>query len=135
MALQLSITVMNERLNAIVGAVGESPILKIFTGLPPVNCAAEDDGDVLATFILPATWMLVASGGTIVKTGTWEDSSADDSGIAGHFRLYDSGGTVCHIQGTVGENESGADIELSSVNITLGESISIASFTIEDGNA
>jgi hypothetical protein len=135
MALQLSITVMNERLNAIVGAVGESPILKIFTGLPPANTDAEDDGDVLATFTLPSTWMLAASGGSISKIGTWEDSSADDSGLAGHFRLYDSEGSVCHIQGTVGEIESGADIELSSVNITLGESISIANFTIEDGNA
>ena len=32
-------------------------------------------------------------------SGTWQDASADASGRAGYFRIFDSAGTTCHIQG------------------------------------
>ena len=86
MALQLSVTVRNARLDAIETAIGVSPILKIRTGTAPANCAAADTGTVLATLTLPSDWMAAASAGAKAKSGTWQDSSADATGTAAESR-------------------------------------------------
>jgi len=133
MGLQLSVAARNAQLDAIETTIGASPVLKVFTGSPPVDCAAPDSGTVLATINLPSDWMLAASGGSKSKSGTWEDLSADNSGTAGHFRVYDSGATVCGIQGTVGT--SGTDMTVNSTSFTAGQSFTVNTFTITDGNA
>jgi len=133
MAIQLSTTVRNARLDQIETTIGTSAVIKIFTGSPPANCAAADSGTVLATVNCPTDWMAAASGGSKAKSGTWEDLSADNTGTAGHFRVYDSGATTCHIQGTVGT--SGTDMTVNSTSFTAGQAFTINTFTLTDGNA
>jgi hypothetical protein len=133
MALQLSAAVRNARLDAIEATIGTSAVLKIRTGSAPANVAAADSGDVLATLSLPSDWMEAASSGSKAKNGTWQDLSADDDGTAAHFRIYASNGTTAHMQGTVGT--SGADLNLSSVSFTAGQSVTITSFTLTEANA
>lgn len=135
MAVQLSTTVRNARLDQLETAIGTSAILKIRTGAAPADCGTADSGTVLATLNLPSDWMAAASGGTKAKTGTWQDASADNTGTAAHFRIYDSGGTTCHVQGTVTVTGGGGDMTLDSVSITAAQSITINSFTLTDGNA
>jgi hypothetical protein len=101
MALQLSVAVRNARLDAIETAIGTSPIMRIRTGSVPASCAAADAGTVLASLTLPSDWMAAASSGSKSLSGTWQDLLADASGTAAHFRIYDSGGSTCHLQGTV----------------------------------
>ncbi len=133
MAVQLSTSVRNGRLDAIETIVGTSAVLKIFSGSPPANCAAADSGTVLATLNLPSNWMDAASGGSASKSGTWEDLSADNNGTAGHFRIYDSGVTTCHLQGTVGT--AGTDMTVNTTSFTAGASVTVNTFTLTDGNA
>jgi hypothetical protein len=133
MAVQLSVAARNARLDAIETTAGASAVMRIFTGSPPANCAAADSGTVLATINLPSDWMAAASGGSKAKSGTWQDLSADNSGTAGHFRVYDNGVTTCHIQGTVGT--SGTDMTVNSTSFTAGQSFTVNSFTLTDGNA
>jgi hypothetical protein len=45
---------------------------------------------VLATLSLPSDFMAAASSGSKAKSGTWEDTSADNTGTAAHWRLYAS---------------------------------------------
>lgn len=135
MAKQLSLTVRNARLDAIETAIGPSPILRMRTGAPPANCAAGDTGTVLASPNLPSDWLALASGGTKAKAGTWQDTSADADGTAGHFRIYDSGGSTCHFQGTVGATGSGADMEVDNVVFATGQTFTVTTFTLTDGNA
>src|SRR5678809_563445 len=101
MAVQLSVAVRNARLDQIESTVGTSAILKIRSGSAPADCAAADSGTVLATLQLPSDWMSAASSGAKAKTGTWQDTSADNTGTAAHFRIYASDGTTCGLQGTV----------------------------------
>ena len=103
MPTQFSVTVRNARLNAIESAIGVSAILKLFTGPPPVGCAASDTGTELAIMNLPSDWLAAASGGIKSKAGTWEDAAAEASGFARHYRLYDNGLTACHQQGVVSQ--------------------------------
>lgn len=135
MAFQLSVAVRNARLDAIETAIGASAVLKIRTGAPPANCAAADSGTVLATLALPADWMAAASGGAKALAGTWQDASADAAGTAAHFRLYASDGTTCHAQGTVTATGGGGDMTVDNTNFAAGQSFSVSSFTITEGNA
>jgi hypothetical protein len=135
MTFQLSTTVRNAELDAIETAIGTSAILKIRTGSPPANCTAADIGSVLATLNLPSDWLANASAGAKSKSGTWEDTSADATGTAGHFRVYDSGGTTCHMQGTVTATGGGGDLTLDNTSVTSGQDVLITGFTLTAGNA
>lgn len=135
MAIQLSVGVRNARLDAIETAVGASAKLKIFSGSPPANCAAGNSGTELAHMDLPSDYMAAAASGAKAKTGTWEDTAATATGTAGHFRLYATDGTTCHLQGTVTATSGGGDLELDNVSIATGQRVTITGLTLTDGNA
>lgn len=135
MAVQLSVAVRNARLDSLETTIGTAPILRIRSGTIPANCAAADAGTVLVAITLPSDWMAAASGGTKSMSGTWADLTADNSGTAAHFRIYDSGGTVCHFQGTTTVTGGGGDMTLDSVTITAGSPVTVTSFMLTDGNA
>jgi len=135
MALQLSTSVRNARLDAIETTIGTSAIMRIRTGAAPADCAAADSGTVLATMNLPSDWMAAAASGQKAKSGTWQDASADAAGTAAHFRIYDSGGTTCHIQGTVTATGGGGDLEVQNTSFAAGQQVTVTAFTLTDGNA
>jgi hypothetical protein len=133
MAIQYSVGARNARLDSLETTIGTSPVLRIRTGAPPANCAAARTGTVLATLTLPSDWMAAASGGVKAKSGTWQDTSADASGTAGHFEIMDSTATTCHMQGTYGT--SAADMIGDSVSFTAGQQFTINTFEITAGGA
>lgn len=135
MALQFSVAVRNARVDAFEATVGTSALMRIFTGSVPADCAAADSGTILAELTLPSNWMNAASGGAATKAGTWQDASANATGTAAHFRVYDSAGTTCHAQGTVTASGGGGDMIVSSVSFTAGASFTVNTFTVTDGNA
>lgn len=135
MAVQLSVAVRNARLDAIETAIGTSAVLKIRTGAAPADVATADSGTVLATLSLPSDWLAAASSGSKAKSGTWQDTSADATGTAAHFRIYASDGTTAHLQGTVTATGGGGDLQLDNTSIASGQSVTISSFSLTDGNA
>lgn len=126
MALQFSTTLRNAILDQIETTISTAPTLEIRSGSPPSNCGSADSGTLLASITLPSDWMAAASNGEKEKNGTWEDTSADASGTAGHFRIKQ--GATCHMQGTVGT--SGADLNLDNTSIAAGQKITITTFTL-----
>lgn len=135
MAFQFSTAARNAALDAIETTAGASCILRIRTGSAPANCAASRSGTVLATINLPSDWLAAASSGSKAKSGTWEDTSADATGTAAHFEIMDSGGTTCHIQGTVTATGGGGDMTLDNTSIAPGQTVTISSFTLSAGGA
>jgi hypothetical protein len=125
MAFQYSAAARNAALDAIESTIGASPTLEIRTGAAPANCAAADTGTVLAILPLPADWMAAAAAGVKALLGTWQDTSADAAGTAGHFRIKQ--GATCHLQGSV----SGANLSLVTNAITAanGNVLNFASTT------
>ena len=101
MGIQYSVAVNNARLDSIETTAGASPTLEIRSGVAPANAAAADTGTVLATLALPADWMGAAAAGSKAKSGTWQDLTADATGLGGHFRIKQ--GATCHIQGLVSQ--------------------------------
>jgi hypothetical protein len=135
MTLQYSTAVRNARLDVVESTISTSAILEIRTLSPPANCAAADVGTLLASMTLPSDWMAAASGGSKAKDGTWEDASANATGTAAHFRIKDSGGTTCHIQGTVTATGGGGDMTVASTTITATNTVTVTGFSLTAGNA
>lgn len=132
MALQYSTDLRNARLDAVETTIGTSPTLAMFTGSPPANTSAANSGTLIASMSLPSDWMAAASDGSKAMSGTWQDTSADDTGTIGYFRIFASGGT-CHMQGTCAN--SGADMNLDNNSVNAGQQITITSFTLTAGNS
>lgn len=135
MALQYSVAVRNARLDVVESTIGTSAVLKIRTGAAPADCATADSGTVLASCTLPSDWMAAASSGSKAKSGTWEDTSADATGTAAHFRLYASDGTTCHAQGTVTATGGGGDMTVDNTSFASGQAFTVTGFTLTAGNA
>jgi hypothetical protein len=135
MTMQFSTTARNAAGDALETGIGTSAILNIRSGAAPANCGAADTGTVLATVALPADWLLAASSGVKSKSGTWSDNSADAAGTAGHFRIYDSGGTVCHIQGTVTATGGGGDMTVDNTSFAVAQVFTVTAFDITVGGA
>lgn len=135
MAIQLSVAVRNARLDAIETTVGTSAVLKIRTGSAPADVATADSGTVLASCTLPSDWLAAASSGSKAKSGTWEDTSADATGTAAHFRIYASDGTTAHMQGTVTATGGGGDMTVDNTSFAAGQAFTVTGFTLTDGNA
>jgi len=130
MAVQLSVATRNALLDSIETTIGASAVLKLRTGAPPATVATADSGTVVATMTLPSDWMAAASSGTKAKSGTWEDTSADNAGTVAHFRIYASDGTTAHMQGTVTATGGGGDLTLDNSTLTAAQAVSINTFVL-----
>jgi hypothetical protein len=128
MAFQFSDSATNAALDAIETAIGVSPTLEIRSGAAPATCAAAATGTVLATAALPSDFMSNATSRAKALLGTWQDTSADASGTAGHFRIRQ--GATCHIQGSVTASGGGGDMTLDNTNIALGQQVTVTAFNI-----
>ncbi len=129
MASQLGTTLRNNMLDQIETTVGAAGRLKIFSGAQPATCATADSGTLLVDITLPSDWMNAASGGTKTLLGTWQDTSADGTGTAGHFRIYESTATTCSVQGSAGDIGT-EDLVLDNASINSGQQVTVTAFTI-----
>ncbi|MDE2427000.1 MAG: hypothetical protein KGO96_13965 [Elusimicrobia bacterium] len=134
MTLQYSQSVQNAQLNAFPSTVGASAKLQIWTGAEPANCAAAATGTKLVEMALPSTWMGSAASNSIAKSGTWSGTGLA-AGTAGYFRIVDSTGTTCHLQGSVTATGGGGDLTLDNTSIASGQTVTVSSFSLSRGNS
>lgn len=137
MAIQFNVATRNARLDTIESTNGASCSLEIRSGAQPATCATAGSGTVLATINLPADWLAAAASGAKAIAGTWQDASADATGTAAHFRIYNSqatkDNTTCFLQGSFGT--AATDMIGDSVSFTAGQQFTVTAFTLTDGNA
>ena len=134
MTVQLGTTLRNNMLDQVESTTGTSANLDIRTGAQPANCAAADSGSLLVTIALPSDWMAAASSGSKAKSGTWS-ATASGTGTAAHFRIKDSTGTTCHLQGSVTVGGGGGDMTVDNTSINSGQTVTVNTFTLNAGNA
>ncbi|HTK34540.1 MAG TPA: hypothetical protein VL358_04530 [Caulobacteraceae bacterium] len=133
-AITYSTAIANARLDAVESTCGASAILRVRTGSPPATVATASSGTVLATMSLPSDWMAAASSRAKSKSGTWEDTSADNTGTAGHFEIVASDTTTVCMRGTVTATGGGGDLTLDNTSIASGQDVLINTFTINAAN-
>ncbi len=132
--MNYSTTLRNNRLDTIETTVGTAPKLRIWSGALPATCATADAGTKLLEITLPSDWLANASGGSKAKSGTWSDVGLA-AGTAVHWRINDSAGTTCHLQGTLTATGGGGEMILDNTSIAVGQTVTVSTFTITDGNA
>lgn len=133
MALKMSAAVRNAMLDAITAQVGTTAKLRIYSGTRPANVAASITGTLLAELTCNATFAPAASGGVLTLNSITSDTAADATGTATHFRLWSSAGSTAMVDGDVGT--SGSDLNLNTVSLVSGATVSVTSFTVTAGNA
>lgn len=121
MSINYPTAVKNARLDAVTTAAGTTAVLEIGT---------TSMASVLATIALGNPIASGASGGVLTLSGfPRSDTSADNTGTAAAARIRTASGGTDIITGlTVGT--SGADINLDSLSITAGQTVTISSATI-----
>lgn len=125
-------------LDAITALLTSTSHIKIYTGAPPANTLAADGGTLLSTLAFSATAFPAStdSGTTGLATATANaiasDTSAANSGTAGHFRCWNAA-SVTILQGTCGT--SSADMIMNTTTVTAGDTVACSSFvvTLPDG--
>lgn len=134
--LQLSATARNNMLDGITSAVGSAGILRIYdgTGGRPANVAAGiGTNNVLAELTCGTPFAGAASLGVLTLTVPITDTSANATGTASWFRIWQSNGTTAVLDGNVGT--ATADLIMSTVSFQQFATISITAFTITAGNS
>jgi hypothetical protein len=134
MAVQLSVSLRNARADQVEVIAGVSVKLQLRSGAQPVSCASADSGTLLCEMSLPSDWLTDAANGIKSKNGVWSGTGAA-GGDALHFRIKDSTGTTCHLQGSVSLSGNGGDMIISNTNITVGQDVSVNSFQITEPQA
>ena len=95
--------------------------IQVRTGPPPTNPGDANSGTLLATCPFGAT----AFGAAAITS----DTSADASGDAGHFRVFD-GNDVCILQGTAGEAADTPNMVFDEKSIVAGGTVAITAMTV-----
>ncbi len=124
-----SITTANRNRAAdAVTARANSGNLTIYSGTMPTDANTALSGNtVLAVLPMSATAFGAASSGVATANAITADSSADNTGTATFFRVFETGGTIVVFQGTVGT--SGAELNLNSVSIVAGGNVAVTALT------
>lgn len=133
--LKYTTTLRNNQLDEITALAGTSALLRIYDGTQPANAnTAVGAQTLLAELVCDATaFAAAASSGALTANAISNDASANATGTASWFRLVASNGTTVVMDGSVGT--SGSDLNLNSVSITSGQTVSVSSFVITGGNA
>lgn len=129
MALGMSTTLRNARLDAITTAVGNAGKLQIYDGTRPATGGTATNK--LAEFTLGTPFAAAASAGSL-SPSLPSNVTALLTGTATWFRVTTSGGTFV-FDGSAGTG--GTDLVLNSAAISSGATVSITGFTVTEGNA
>ena len=130
MTIQLSQAVRNGMLDAWETAIGVSAVVKLRSGAQPADTSASDSGTVIATFTLASDWAAAAaSGSKSFSSLPLQDLSADAAGTLGHYRIYATGGTTCHEQGSITATGGGGDMTVDNTVVALAQPINITAWT------
>jgi hypothetical protein len=122
MAVVYTNAVKIARMNAVTTAAGSTAVLEIGTA---------GMASVLATINLGNPIAGAATGAGLLTLSGFprSDTSADATGIAAAARIRTASGGTDIVTGlTVGT--TGSDINLDSTNITVGQTVTITSFTL-----
>lgn len=138
MTIQYSTALRNAQLDQIETVAGASARLHLYSGALPANCAAAANGSLLINMALPADYMDAAAAGAKAKAGTWSGAGLAAAGSGtniGYFRIMDSTGTTCHMQGTVTITGGGGDMTIDNVNVAQNQVVTVGTFSVSAGNA
>lgn len=126
MAIDLNATIANAILDTYDTHFPAGSILEFRSGAAPGADNAAS-GTLLASITLPATPWAAAGSSSKAKNGTWSDVGVA-AGNIGHYRLKNAADTKRE-EGSVTATGGGGDVTVDNINIAVGQTITVNSFT------
>lgn len=111
-----------------LGAVFDAGTLEIYTGTQPADPNSGPSGTLLCTITIPNPAFGAAAAGVISNAGTWQDTAVD-TGVAGWARFI-SAATTETFDVAVTEDPDVNSLLINSVDITIGNTVTVVSLTI-----
>lgn len=110
-------------------------LLRIYSGTIPTDADTALGAQVLLaelTMSDPAFGAAADSspGATATASAITDDAAANATGTASFFRIYQSDGTTCEMQGDVTATGGGGTLQLNSTAIQSGAKVSVTALTI-----
>lgn len=129
MAIKYSTSIITNRLASLNTDIGINAKLRIYSGTRPTSVNTAIAAQVLlAELICNASAFGTVGSGLLTAGAIANDASADATGTATWFRLFKADGTTACIDGDVAA--SGADLNLSSTSLNVGQVVGVSSFVI-----
>lgn len=123
--LKIAVGTANAALDAALGGLADSGVLRIYDGTQPADAATGiTDQNLLAELTLNADSFDPADGASVAANAIATVAALAD-GLATWFRLFKADGTTVILDGSVGE--SNADLVLNGVNLVDGGDVTITS--------
>jgi len=113
------------------GTANANPVLEIYDGTMPDNVGDTVTSTLLATLALTPT-VATEANGVITFDAITEDSAADATATAAWARILDRD-EVESVYLTVSAIDAGGEVQLNSVDLVAGVSVSISSGVITVG--
>ena len=134
MAIKYATAVRNAKMDTVTSQTGTSALLRIYDGTRPANPnTAITSQTLLVTLTCNASAFAAAASGGVLTANAITNGTAAATGTASWFRLVKSDGTTPIMDGDV--STSGADLNLNNTSIATGQTVSVTSFTVTEGNA
>lgn len=129
MTIQFAQSTAHAMLDAIETDLGASPIMYLRSGAQPGTCAGADTGTLVSTIAMAADAFQAASSWAKAITAALQDTSADNAGTLGHWRIKTSGGVV-KLQGSITATGGGGDMTVDNTSVAAGQQIDVTSYAI-----
>lgn len=121
-------TLRNNVLDEITSRAGASAVLRIYSGTQPTGSGDTPGAEttILAQLTCNATFAPAAAAGVLTLNSITSDSSANASGTATWFRIYQSDATTWVMDGDVTTTAVGTgDLQLDDTVIVLGGTVAL----------
>lgn len=130
----MAATFLEARRNAMLDTLTapcNSGFLRVYDGAVPADADAALAGNtLLAELTMNATSFPAAAAGVLTANAITQDASANNTGTASFFRIYQSDGTTCVLQGTVTATGGGGDLQFATVSFVAGAVVQVTALTI-----
>lgn len=116
---------------------GTTAELRVYTGSQPADCETGNGANTLLGTMNfsggAGAFPAPSDGGgkaTVNAASIADDTSADDTGTIGYWRIYNGAGT-CIMQGSATVTGGGGDAEFNTLSVTTGDTISCTGLTLD----
>lgn len=134
MALRLTGAARNAMLDSGFRGMFAGGKLDIYTGAQPATPDLVPSGTLLASITLPSPCFAAAAAGALAKTGTWQDASANATGVAGWARFKavgdDDTEDDAQVRADVDVGEGAGELQIDNEDVNTGQSVTVTAFTV-----
>ena len=124
--LQISFAAADTEANALA-PLCNSGKLRIYSGTVPVRADDVIGAAVLLAELTMGATAFGASASGVITANAITGANAGATGTASFYRIWNSAGTTCYVQGLVGTSAS--DLNLNSTSISSGAAVSVTALT------